>query len=445
MLRLVHEMQVHQIELELQNQALAQAEAAALDSLSQVEALNEKLEQTVAELVLARDAAEVASRAKGAFLSTMSHEIRTPLSGVMGLIRLARNDATQTQQIDRLDKADRVARHLLAVVNNVLDLAKMEALQLKLECVDFHLHEVMRDVLAVLGDQAADKGIDLTVQLAPELAQQPLRGDPLRLTQVLLNLAGNAVKFTRQGSVAVRAAWVGGDGVDGNLRFEVIDTGVGISEPNQQRLFMAFEQAEEATARQYGGTGLGLAISERLVQLMGGRIGVQSRVGQGSTFWFTADLGPAPAPANKPAPIAEPAPGDPLAGRRDGACVLVAEDDPINQEVMRANLEDLGLQVDVANDGAEAVQMALAKPYALILMDMRMPVMNGLDAVRAIRSDPRGAGVAILMTTANDQTQDRRACAEAGASEHLTKPITVQRLTQALARWLPVVPAKPLR
>ena len=444
-LRLLHELQVHQIELEMQNVALAQAQAETADSLHRLAALNEQLEQIVAErtadLVLARDAAEAASRAKSAFLSTMSHEIRTPLSGVMGLIRLARGEATQAKQIDRLDKADRVARHLLAVVNDVLDFAKMEALQLRLECIDFDLDEVLRDVLAVLADQASAKGIGLKVEVAPELAQQRLRGDPFRLTQVLLNLAGNAVKFTEQGAVTLRVARAGGAGAEHSVRFEVIDSGIGISAPNQQRLFAAFEQAEDATARQYGGTGLGLAISQRLVQLMGGEIGVRSQLGQGSTFWFSVGLAPAPAIANAPAPPAARAAADPLAGRRAAACVLVAEDDPINQEVMRANLEGLDLQVEVANDGAEALQMALAKPYAMIFMDMRMPVMNGLDAVRAIRRDPRGADVAILVTTANDQAQDRQACAEAGANEHLSKPVTTERLVQALERWLPQLPA----
>jgi signal transduction histidine kinase len=275
-LRLLHELQVHQIELEMQNEALRQAQAENAEALQR--------------LAIACELAEAGSRAKSAFLSTMSHELRTPLSGVLGMLYLARSRATDSRQMAWLDRCDHCANHLLSLINDVLDVAKIEAGRLTLDHIDFTLDSVMNKVRNLSAPLAAAKALDYAQDIAPALAQQALVGDATRLEQILLNLASNAVKFTSAGAVALRVFISAQGAADVLVRFEVTDTGIGINAADQTRLFHAFEQVDGSIARKFSGSGLGLTICKHLAEMMGGTMGVHSQPGQGSTFWFTARL-----------------------------------------------------------------------------------------------------------------------------------------------------------
>jgi signal transduction histidine kinase len=388
------------------------------------------------QLIEARDAAEAASRAKSTFLANMSHELRTPMNAIMGMTELALRLATDPKQRDQLSKVAQASEHLLHVINDILDISKIEADRLKLEQVNFKLGAVLEDLLSLMGQKALDKGLDIGVDVTPEVTQSALLGDPLRLGQILLNLVSNAIKFTDRGSIQVRVRIAECSARDCLLRFEVRDTGIGIGAEEQQRLFTAFEQADGTMTRRYGGTGLGLAISKRIARLMGGDIGVHSTPGQGSTFWFTARLG-------KTLGGVEPARAEAIGSAEDrlkrlyaGARILLAEDEPVNQEVSRELLEDVGLKVDLASDGAEAVAMARLTGYDLILMDMQMPKMNGLDATRAIRVIPGREYTPILAMTANAFDEDRKHCLDAGMNDHIGKPVNPEVLFECLYKWL---------
>jgi PAS domain S-box-containing protein len=389
----------------------------------------------ITDLILARDAAQAASRAKSTFLANMSHELRTPMNAIMGMTGLALRRAEDAKLRDQLGKIDQASRHLLHVINDILDISKIEAERLVLEHTPFKLGQVLEDLISLVGPKAGDKGLRILVELAPGLPGLTLAGDPMRLGQVLLNLTSNAVKFTERGAVTVRALVAAEDADQVLLRWEVQDTGIGIAAEDQARLFTAFEQADGSMTRRYGGTGLGLAISKRLVQLMGGEIGVESAPDQGSTFWFTVRLGKA---ADNEAPTATPAASAEAAirARHQGARVLLAEDEPINQEVSRGLLEGAGLVVDLAWDGAEAVALARSGRYDLILMDMQMPNLSGIDATQAIRADTPNSATPILAMTANVFAEDRLACQAAGMNDFIAKPIDPEALFATLLRWL---------
>jgi PAS domain S-box-containing protein len=398
------------------------------------------LEQLVAtrttELAAAKNVAEAASIAKSTFLANMSHELRTPMNGVMGMVDMALRRATDPQQIDWLNKSKSSAQHLLAVINDILDISKIEADRLTLECIHFKFGEVLENLLSLLGHKAQEKQIKLLVDLEPEVSHQAFLGDPLRLGQILLNLAGNALKFTDHGSITVRARRLDDSPEGVLLRIEVTDTGIGIAPEGQARLFTAFEQADGSMTRKYGGTGLGLAISKRLVQLMGGGIGVESTPGAGSTFWFTVRLGKSTA-AVLPAPTFTGKSADErLLDEYAGTRILLTEDEPINQEVSRGLLEDAGLVVDLAEDGLQALALAKQNTYALILMDMQMPHLNGVEATIAIRAIPAYAQTPILAMTANAFDEDRQVCLDAGMNDHIGKPVDPDRLYETLLAWL---------
>jgi PAS domain S-box-containing protein len=405
----------------------------------ELQAHRDNLEALVAErteqLAQAKEAAEAASQAKSAFLANMSHELRTPMSGVMGMIDLVWRKTADARAREQLAKAKQSSRHLLELINDILDISKIEAQRMTLEKTAFRLADVLDNLHVLVAHRAEEKGLALQLAPLPEPARAVLLGDPLRLGQVLINLVGNAVKFTESGSVTVDVAVSEETPEQLTLRCTVADTGIGIQAEDLGRVFSAFEQADSSMSRRYGGTGLGLAISKRLVELMGGEIGVDSEPGRGSRFWFSVRLDKADAAGELAANPQETAETR-LLREFSGARVLLVEDEPINSEVSCCLLEDVGLVVDLAVDGAEAVAMARANRYALILMDMQMPNLNGVDATRAIRADSLNSDTPILAMTANAYEEDRQACFAAGMNEHIGKPINPDLLFACLLRWL---------
>ncbi|EXJ14567.1 PAS domain S-box protein [Imhoffiella purpurea] len=535
-----------------------------------------------AELAAAKDAAEQANRAKSHFLANMSHEIRTPMNAILGMTHLLQQDEPDASRQEKLGKITNASRHLLQLINDILDLAKIEEHKLTLETTGIHLPEVLQNVCTLVGEKAYEKGLELVVDIDPCMSdEQTLFGDPTRLTQILLNFLGNAIKFTEQGSIRLRVRVAEAHPQHLLYRFEIQDTGIGIAAENLRRLFQSFEQADSSTTRRYGGTGLGLAINRRLAELMHGEVGVESRPGAGSTFWFTARLGKTPSPARQRPRIPvlqgrralvvddqsearevlsgilenwgietltldsgetalerlqeDASPFDLLlldwsmpgmdgieTARRlahthpaqqsirllmvtaydapelqgmardagfaglvikpitpsvihdalnrvlsgsdlestgldvhttdaerslsldyQGTRVLLAEDDPINQEVSKGLLNAVGLEVDIANDGAEALEMARRTRYALIFMDMQMPNLDGLAATRAIRALPTAEGLPILAMTANAFAENREQCMAAGMNDFIAKPVDPDALYSTLQSWLSRTEIRP--
>ena len=396
--------------------------------------LEELVFSRTAELAESRDAAEAASRAKSLFLANMSHELRTPLNGMLGMTDLALRRATDPKQIDWLTKGAQASRHLLAIINDILDISRIEADQLVLEDKQFSLSRTLGDAVRILDEQALAKGLRVASDIDPRLPDL-MYGDALRLKQIVLNFLGNAIKFSAHGQIDVRARASQDDGHSLLLRVEVTDQGIGLSAEQQTRLFRVFSQVDESSTRKYGGSGLGLVISRRLARLMGGDVGVASEPSRGSTFWMTARLRRSVATAPGIEPLAEPL-REALARQFTGLRVLVAEDDAINQEVARGMLEDAGLVVDMAANGREAVALAGSGRYALILMDMRMPVMDGLEATLAIRRLPGVSGVPILALTASAFAKERDECIAVGMNGFIAKPFEPHLLYSTLLYWL---------
>ncbi|MEW6514106.1 MAG: ATP-binding protein [Pseudomonadota bacterium] len=404
---------------------------------AQRDQLEETVEQRTQALSIAKEVAEAANRAKSTFLANMSHELRTPMNAIMGMTSLAQRRTADPKLRDQLGKIDLASRHLLAVINDILDISKIEADRLTLEQIDFRLGESIANLMSLIGQKARDKGLVFQIDLPDEIATMSLRGDPLRLGQILLNLVSNAIKFTPAGTINLRVRCVSDHPERVVMRFEVQDTGIGMSAAEQQRLFTAFEQADSSMTRKYGGTGLGLAISKRLVRLMGGDIDVASQPDVGSTFWFTACFDKATR-AVSPAPTFASQQLETQLKRRAAVMrILLAEDEPINQEVSLELLEDAGFMVDLAEDGEVAVTLANTEKYDLILLDMQMPKLNGVEAARKIRALPAYAHTPIIAVTANAFNDDREVCLAAGMNDHIAKPVDPDALYTTLLKWLP--------
>jgi signal transduction histidine kinase/ActR/RegA family two-component response regulator len=421
-------------QVRMRDMATAEAEIRRLnaDLELRVAARTTELEAANRSLMAAKLQAEAANVAKSAFLANMSHEIRTPMNGILGMAHLLRRGGVTPQQADRLEKIDTAAQHLLGIIDNVLDISKIEAGKFALEDNRVAIDAVLNNVAAILAERARAKGIGLLIEAG---TIPPLLGDAARLQQALLNYVANAIKFTERGTVTLRVRLLEQSDDTALIRFEVQDTGIGIAPEALPKLFGAFEQADNSTTRKYGGTGLGLAITRRLAELMGGDAGCESVPGTGSTFWFTARLKVGSRSAAYPPTETVDAEAA-LRKRHAGRRILVVDDESLNREIALIQIEGADMVADQAEDGAQAIAMAGSTAYAAILMDMQMPNVDGLAATRQIRQLAGYQSIPIIALTANAFAEDKARCIESGMNSVLVKPLHPDVLAATLLKHL---------
>ncbi|MCF7971956.1 MAG: response regulator [Methylococcaceae bacterium] len=398
--------------------------------------LERQVNQRTIELTTAHQQTLAAAQVKSEFLANMSHEIRTPMHAITGMTHLILHTQVTEKQRNYLDKINTSAKWLLDILNDILDFSKIEAGKLRLEYTLFNLEELMQSLTDIAESLIGNKALSLNFKIDQNVPQL-LIGDSLRLRQVLLNLVSNAIKFTETGSVIVHVEKVRKVHADANaveIRFNIKDTGIGLSDEQQQQLFIAFNQADNSTTRNYGGTGLGLSISKELVEMMEGTIGIESQLGSGSHFYFTLSF-TQPIVKSVKAPAVASMPSQALIDLAS-VSVLLVEDNVLNQELMFEVLQKQGIQVDFANNGAEAITILNNKDYSLVLMDCQMPIMDGFNATRIIRKNPRFSKLPIIAMTANNSPEGREQCLACGMNELMIKPINWDQLFQTLAQWI---------
>lgn len=393
-------------------------------------------QQAINQLIKTREEAEQASKAKSDFLAMMSHELRTPMNGVLGMLQLLETTEMSQEQAEYTALATESTEHLLKVINDILDFSRIERDALELECIAFNLLELLQSSVQVFQHSAQQRGLQLHLETPPGLEQIEVRGDPTRIRQILVNLLGNALKFTEEGSIHVQVRWQPLDEQVLWLTCSVQDSGIGISPERLEHMFDAFQQADTSISRRYGGTGLGLPIARTLAERMGGTLTARSEAGQGSTF--TLEI-PLPFSQQNPRPVLLERE---TSGDDNGHLVLLVEDNPVNQTVIEAMLRSLGYQVCLVADGAQALHHAEHFAYSAILMDCRLPIMDGYEATRQIRMLEGKQQLPIIALTANALQGDREACLDAGMNDYLAKPFKRADLQRILQRWLPPRPSE---